>query len=92
MNYVLHLSLLGILIVVAVAVGLYRKWLEDHCDNYLHLHNDSHDATLVTTQAAVCKRLEVMGKLRSALIVAIIVYAVAIAALAIYTAWNNPGS
>jgi len=91
MNLVLHLSILGVLIVGAVAVGLYRKYLEDHCDNYLHLHNDSHDATLVTTQSAICKRLEVMAKIRTALIVAVIVYGVAIAAMAIYTAWNTQG-
>lgn len=91
MNIVLHISILGALIVLAVAVVLYRKWLENHCDNYLHLHNDSHDATLVTTQSAVCKRLEVMAKLRTALIVAVVVYGLAIAAMAIYIAWNTQG-
>ncbi|MBV9611607.1 MAG: hypothetical protein JO091_04005 [Acidobacteriaceae bacterium] len=92
MNLVLHLSLLGVLIVAAVAVGLYRKYLEDHCDTYLHLHGDSHDAALVNTQSAICKRLEAMSKIRTALIVAVIVYAVAIAGIAIYTAWNTQGT
>lgn len=92
MNLVLNLSILGVLIVLAIAAGIYRKWLEDHCDNLLHLHNDSHDATLVSTQSAVCKRLEMMAKLRTALVIAIIVYGLAIAAIAIYMAWNNPGT
>lgn len=91
-NLILNISLCGVLVLVAVGVGLYRRWLENHCDNYLHLHNDSHDTTLVTTQASMCKRLETLTKLRTAVIVAVILYAVAIAAFAIYTAWNNPGT
>lgn len=92
MNLILNMSLCGVLILVAIGVGLYRKWLENHCDTYLHLHNDTHDATLVTTQSAMCKRLEGLAKLRTGLIVAIILYALAIAAVAIYGAWNNQGT
>lgn len=90
MNLVLHISLCGFLIVLAVAVWLWRKWLEDHCDNYLHLHNDSHDSTLVATQSSICKRLETLAKLRNGLIIASIVYALAIAVMGIYSAWNSP--
>ena len=89
MNLTLHIILCGVLVAIAVATGLYRKWLEDHCDNYLHLHSDSHDTSLVTAQAGVCKRLEVLSKVRTALIVAVIVYAVAIAGVATYSAWNT---
>lgn len=92
MNLILNMSICGALILVTLAVGLYRKRLENQCDNYLHLHNDSHDATLVTTQAAVCKRLEAVGKTRTALIVAVILYILAIAVFAVYTAWNNQGT
>ncbi len=93
MNHlILNMSLCGVLIVVAVGVSLYRRWLENHCDSFLHLHNDSHDTTLVTTQATMCKRLETLTKLKTAVIVAVIVYAVAIAAFAIYIAWNNQGA
>lgn len=92
MNHlILNLVLCGILVVLAVAAGLYRKWLEDHCDGYIHLHNDSHDQALVAEQSMMCKRLEAMGKVRTALIVAVILYAVAIVALVSYNAWNSPG-
>jgi len=90
MNYVLHISLCGFLIVLAVAVWLYRKWLEDHCDTLLHLHNDSHDSSLVSMQGSMCKRLEGLGKVRTALVVAAVVYALAIGAMAIFGAWNTP--
>jgi hypothetical protein len=92
MNLVLHGSICGALIVLAIAAGMYRRWLENHCDNLIHLHNDSHDATLVAEQSNVCKRLDMLSKVTTALIVAAIVYAVAIAAIAIYMAWNNPGT
>ncbi len=92
MNLIFHASLCGGLIVLAVAVSLYRRWLENHCDNYLHLHNDAHDATITSAQTAVGKRLEMLGKLRTGLIVAVILYALAIAAFAVYTAWNNTGT
>ena len=92
MNMMLNLSLCGVLVVAAIAVWLYRRWLENHCDNYLHLHSDSHDATVVSTQAAMCKRLETVSKLTKALVAVVILYALAIGAMAIYTAWNSQGA
>ena len=92
MNLVLHLSLLGVLVLITVGVALYRKWLEDNCDHYIHLHNDTHDASVVATQSAMCRRLEMMDKLRTALIVAVIIYGLAIAGLATYSAWNSAGA
>ncbi len=91
MNFTLHIVLCGVLVAITVATSLYRRWLENHCDNYLHLHSDSHDTTMVAEQAGLCKRLEVLSKVRTALIVAVIVYAVAIAGFATYAAWNNVG-
>jgi hypothetical protein len=91
MNLILHISLLGVLVALTVATSLYRRWLENHCDNYLHLHSDTHDATLVETQAGMCKRLEGLSKVRTALIIATIVYAVAIAGFATYEAWSRSG-
>ncbi len=91
MNLALNLVLLGVLVALAVAAGIYRKWMEDHCDNYLHLHSDTHDSALVSAQSNICKKLEVLDKVRTALIVAVIVYAVAIAGFATYNAWIRSG-
>ncbi len=86
---VLNVILCCMLAVIAVGVSLYRKYLEDHCDHYIHLHDDSHDSSVVSSQSAICKRIEVMDKLKNGLIVAVIAYAVAIAGFAAYTAWNT---
>ncbi|MBV9082916.1 MAG: hypothetical protein JOZ62_09585 [Acidobacteriaceae bacterium] len=89
MNFVLHLSLWVALLLITVGVALYRKWLEDHCDHYIHLHSDSHDASVVAAQSAMCKRLDLVDKLRTALMVALIVYGLTIGGLAAYNAWNS---
>lgn len=91
MNLTLHIILCGVLIALTIATSLYRRWLENHCDNYIHLHGDSHDATLVAEQEGVCKRLELLSKIRTALIIAVIVYGVAIAGFATYDAWLKSG-
>jgi hypothetical protein len=90
MNLTLHLILCGVLLLATVGVALYRKWLEDHCDNYIHLHNDSHDVAVVDTQAGLCRRLETIGKLQTLMIVATVAYAVMIVAVLSYSAWKAP--
>jgi hypothetical protein len=77
--------------VITVGVSLYRRWLENHCDHYIHLHSDTHDAAVVSTQAAMCRKLDLLEKLRIGLIVAVVVYALAIAGIASYAAWNRAG-
>ncbi len=91
MNLTLNLIACGLLLALAIAVSVYRNWLEEHCDHYIHLHNDSHDATLVQGQSALCRRLEVMDKLKIGLITATIVYALVIVGIASYSAWNSSG-
>ncbi len=91
MNFTLHFILCGVLIAATVGVGLYRKWLEDHCGNYLHLHGGSNASTLIDTQSNVCKKLSVLDKVRTALIAAVVVYVVAIAGFATYDAWIRSG-
>ena len=91
MNLVLHSVLFGVLLVSTVAVSLYRKWLEDHCANYLHLHSDTHDAAIVSTQSNLCRKLEIIDKVKTGLIAATIVYGVAIAGFATYNAWVTSG-
>ena len=89
MNLPLNLILCGVLLACAVGVSVYRNWLEEHCDHNIHLHNDMHDAAVVGQQQAICRRLEAMDKLKTALIAAVIVYAVVIAAVAGYHAWTT---
>lgn len=92
MNLIVNLILCGVLVLVVVALYLYHRWLENHQDHYIHLHNDAHDASIISSQATMAKRIEMVEKLKNGLLIAVIVYAVAIAAMAIYSAWNNPGT
>lgn len=92
MNFTVNLIFCGLLLAITLGVALYRKWLEDHCDHYIHLHNDSHDNGVINTQQDLCRRLEMMGKLQTYLIAATIAYAVIIAAMGIYSAWITAGN
>lgn len=92
MSLTINIVLCGLLIVATICVGLYRKWLEDHCDHYIHLHNDTHDAAVVNSQQDLCRRMELMGKLQTILIALSIAYAVAIVAIISYNAWKTAGA
>lgn len=92
MNLTLNIIVCAALALVALGVSLYRKYLEDHCDHYIHLHNDSHDSSVINAQAEICKRIDMMDKLRKGLLAAVIVYALAIAGFAFYNAWNTSSS
>jgi hypothetical protein len=89
MNMTFHLILCGVLAVVVVGLFVYRRWLENHDDPYIHLHNDSHDAGIVNTQSSMAKRLDAVDKVKNGLLVAVILYALAIAGMAIYMAWTT---
>jgi hypothetical protein len=84
--------LCGVLALIVVGLFVYRRWLENHDDPYIHLHNDSHDAGIITSQTSQARRLDVVDKVKNGLLVAVIVYVLAILAMAGYTAWNNPGT
>jgi hypothetical protein len=88
MNFVLHLSLFGILLTALVAVYVYRHWLENHDDPYIHLHNDPHDDVIINTQTVLGRRLEMIDRVKNGLLAAVILYAVAIAAMGVYWAWT----
>jgi hypothetical protein len=92
MNVTVHLIVCGVLALSVIALFLYRHWLENHDDPYIHLHNDAHDSSIITTQTSMAKRLEVIDKAKNGLLIAVILYALAIAAMAIYSAWNTVGS
>ena len=89
MNLTYHIVALVVLIAAVIGLYLYRRWLENHDDHYIHLHNDAHDASIISTQASMAKRLDTVDKLKNAGLVAVIVYAVAIAAMAVYIGWNS---
>lgn len=92
MNLTFHLSLWGILLLIVIGLFIYRRWLENHDDPYIHLHNDSHDSSIITTQNAAAKRLDTVDKLKNGLLIAVIVYALAILGIVGYIAWNTPGT
>lgn len=87
----LNLILCGILLLLTVAAFLYKRWLENRDDPYIHLHNDSHDSAIITTQTSMAKRLDVIDKVKNGLLVATIIYILAIIGMTIYTAWNSTG-
>ncbi len=89
MNLTFHIVALVVLIAALVGLYLYRRWLENHDDHYIHLHNDAHDASIINTQASMGKRLDTLDKLKNAGLIAVILYALAIAGMAIYTGWNS---
>jgi len=90
MSIILHIVLCVVLALIAVGVSLYKKWLEDHDDHYIHLHNDAVDSRIINTQAVMDKRIANMEKLSRYLIIAVIAYALIICGMALYSAWNAP--
>jgi hypothetical protein len=91
-NLTFHLGLCGLLALVVVALFVYRRWLENHDDPYIHLHNDSHDSSIITSQNSAAHRLDVVDKVKNGLLIAVILYVLAIVGMLAYTAWNNPGT
>jgi len=93
MNIMYHVAALTILIIAVAGLYVYRRWLENHEDHYIHLHNDSHDSSIISSQNTMAKRLEMVDKLKNAGLAAVILYALAIAAMAAYAGWtSNPQS
>ena len=93
MNLMYHIVALVILIAAVAGLYLYRRWLENHDDHYIHLHNDAHDASIINTQSAMARRLDMVDKLKNAGLAAVILYGLAIAAMAVYIGWTtNPQS
>ena len=90
MNYTFHILLWGVLLCVTVGLYIYRHWLENHGDHYIHLRDNSHDSAIINSQATMCKRCETVDKLKAATLIATIVYAIAIGVMAALQAWNRP--
>jgi uncharacterized protein YxeA len=92
MNVTMHVIICAIVIAITVCMFLYRRWLENREDHYIHLHNDSHDTAIIASQQAVAKRLGSIDKVKNTLLVVSILYILAIIGMALYTAWNNQGA
>lgn len=89
MNLMYHVGALLVLVVAVVGLYVYRRWLENHDDHYIHLHNDSHDASIIDTQTSMAKRLDLVDKVKNAGLVAVILYGLVIAAMFVYVGWNS---
>jgi hypothetical protein len=91
MNFLPFIVSWAVLACIVIALYLYRHWLENREDHYIHLHGDVHDSAIVTTQAASIKRMAAVDKIKDKLLIVAIVYAVVLAIAGGYMAWNSPG-
>ncbi len=89
MNYTLHLTICGALLCITAGLYLYRHWLDNHGDHYIHLRDHSQDSAIINAQASMCKRCETVDKLKYGTLTATILYAVAIGLMAAFEAWNR---
>ena len=89
MNLMSHIVALVVLVAAVTGLYIYRRWLENHDDHYIHLHNDAHDANIIDSQTSMAKRLDMVDKLKNAGLAAVILYALGIAAMAVYIGWNS---
>lgn len=89
MNFTIHLSLFGVLAATLIAVYVYRHWLENHEDHYIHLHNDQHDESVISSQTSIGRRMQSIDKVKNGLMAATIAYALAIVAMGVYWAWTS---
>jgi hypothetical protein len=88
-SLIINLIVWGILLIITIVLWLYRRFLENREDHYIHLHGES---KVLQSQTAVGKRVETIGKTKNILLIIVIVYGVVIAGLEIYRAWNNTGA
>ncbi len=88
MNLVLHASICGAIVLAILGLFLYRKRLEDYCDHFIHLGDDTHATGIIDAQAAECKRIATIDKVAKSLIVAVCVYAAVVICIVTYNAWN----
>jgi hypothetical protein len=89
MNLTMQLALFVLLAVILFAVWMYRKWLDDHEDHNIHLHNTASDTNVIVTQQSINKRLEVLERAIRYLTIVLIAYGLIVAALAIYNGWDT---
>ncbi len=91
MNLIVNLILCGVLLLITIATFMYRKWLENREDHYIHLHGDQRAESVISSQATAAKRLATIDRVKMILVVLVILYILAIVAMVTYNAWNNTG-
>jgi energy-converting hydrogenase Eha subunit G len=84
---IVHLVVLGALALAVCVMFLYRRWVEDHDDHNIHLHNTATDSRIIHMQEDAAKRLELVEKALRYLTIIVVVYGVVLAGYAIYTEW-----
>jgi hypothetical protein len=82
-----NLILIGVLALVVGTLFMYRRWIEDHDDHNIHLHNNPSDSQIIHMQEDAAKKLDMVEKAIRYLTIVLIVYGVAVAGYAIYTEW-----
>jgi len=84
---IVHLVVLGVLTLAVGVMFMYRRWIEDHDDHNIHLHNTATDSQIIHMQEDMAKRLEMVEKAIRYLTIVVVVYGLAVAGYAIYTEW-----
>jgi hypothetical protein len=92
MNLIINLIIWGVLLIVTIALWLYRRFLENREDHYIHLHGDEHDSQVLQQQKAVGTKVETLSKTARILLILVILYGLAIGGFEIWRAWNNTGA
>lgn len=92
MNLIINLIVWGVLLVITIILWLYRRFLENREDHYIHLHGDEREANVLQQQSMVGKRVETISRTTRILIIVLVLYGLAIGAFEIYRAWNNTGA
>jgi hypothetical protein len=92
MSLTINLIVWGVLLLITIALWLYRRYLENREDHYIHLHGDDREAQVLQAQTAVGKRVENLSRTTRILLIIVILYGLAIGGFEVYRAWNSNGS
>jgi uncharacterized protein involved in tellurium resistance len=87
----INLIVWGVILILTIVLWLYRRFLENREDHYIHLHGDDREAKALQTQSVVGKRVETLSRTTRILVIVLVVYGLVIAGFEIYRAWNNTG-
>lgn len=89
LNLFPFLILWGVLAVVVVALIVWRKIVSSHEDDFVHVMGD---ASLVTEQASVAHKLDVIDKLGKTMTAITVILGLALGALYLWQIWVQNSS